>query len=176
MDSETGFLDKVDVVPLEAALLVLESILQLPLGAANDSKSIRGYCAKASIPFVASGVKKDSMSVLQLRLLRHELKASVRTVELPRPMTEAKLRPELERACTLGLQPEPLPPFVSPARRPHVPSQPKSAPAALATATAALAQSAAPKRRNTSSISRRKVKKLKENVFSSVLGEGSDRL
>ena len=82
-------------------------------------------------------------------------------------MTEAKLRPELERACTLGLQPVPLPPFVSPARRPHVPSQPKSAPAALATATAALAQSAAPKRRNTSSISRRKVKKLKENVFSS---------
>ena len=74
MDSETGFLDKVDVVPLEAALLVLESILQLPLGAANDSKSIRGHCAKASI---ASGVKKDSMSVLQLRLLRHELKASV---------------------------------------------------------------------------------------------------
>ena len=60
-------------------------------------------------------------------------------------MTEAKLRPELEKACTLGLQPEPLPPFVSLARRPHVPSQPKSAPAALATATAALAQSAAPK-------------------------------
>ena len=44
MDSETGFLDKVDVVPLEAALLVLESILQLPLGAANDQINSWSLC------------------------------------------------------------------------------------------------------------------------------------
>ena len=162
METVDALLEKVEVVPFEATLLVVERILQLPLGAANDPASLRGHCAKASIPFVASGSRKDSMPVLQLRLLRHELKASISTVESPRPETAPKLMPDLARACTVGWQAEPPPPFASPARRPHVPTQPQSAPAALAAE-----KTQTTKRRAKSSISRRRAKKVKENVFSS---------
>ena len=153
-----------EVVPFEEALLIVERILQLPLGAANVPASIRGHCAKASIPFSMSSARKDSMLTLQLRLLRHELKASMRIVESPRLETAAELKPDLERACTVGRKPEKAPPFASPARRPHVHTQPQPAPADRELAAE---RTQTTKRRARSSISRRKAKKVKENVFSS---------
>jgi hypothetical protein len=116
----------------------------------NVPASVRGHCAKASIPFSISSARKDSMPT-QLRLVRHELKASMSRRDA------AELKPDLERACTVG-QRERLRLrallFAHMSIRNH-------------SAELAAERTQTTKRRATSSITRRKAKKVKENVFSS---------